>query len=159
MGYTDYVADGKVIGILKDGVSVPAAEAPAEIDIVLDQTPFWAEQGGQLADHGTISVAGGGLVDVTDVQMPVKGLFVHRGTLTEGSIALDDSVRSAIDIPRREQIARAHTATHMVHKALHEYLGSRQLRLALRIHLLASDSISATVNRCQPRSFTISNRV
>ncbi|QCX46687.1 alanine--tRNA ligase [Arcanobacterium haemolyticum] len=125
LGYTDYVADGKVIGILKDGVSVPAAQAPAEIDIVLDQTPFWAEQGGQLADHGTISVAGGGLVDVTDVQMPVKGLFVHRGTLTEGSIALDDSVRSAIDIPRREQIARAHTATHMVHKALHEYLGEQ----------------------------------
>lgn len=125
LGYTDYSADGKVVGILRDGVSVPVAQAPAEIDIVLDQTPFWAEQGGQLADHGTITVAGGGIVDITDVQMPVKGLFVHRGTLTEGTIALNDAVHSAIDVTRREQIARAHTATHMVHKALHEYLGEQ----------------------------------
>ncbi|SDU81119.1 alanine--tRNA ligase [Arcanobacterium phocae] len=123
LGYTDYLADGKVVGLLQDGVSVGAVEAPAQVDIILDQTPFWAEQGGQLADHGRITVAGGGIVDVTDVQMPIKGLFVHRGTLTEGSIALDDAVYSAIDVVRREQIARAHTATHMVHKALHEYLG------------------------------------
>lgn len=57
--------------------------------------------------------------------MPIKGLFVHRGTLTEGSIALNDRVYSAINAERREQIARAHTATHMVHKALHEYLGEQ----------------------------------
>ncbi|MGV9184328.1 alanine--tRNA ligase [Arcanobacterium canis] len=125
LGYTDYSADGKVVAILKDGQPVPAAEAPAEVDIVLDQTPFWAEQGGQLADHGTISVSGGGMFEVDDVQMPVKGLFVHRGTLTEGSIALDDSVFSQIDIQRRKEIARAHTATHMVHKVLHEYLGEQ----------------------------------
>ncbi|USR80182.1 alanine--tRNA ligase [Arcanobacterium pinnipediorum] len=125
LGYTDYNADGKVVGLLQEGASVPAAQAPAQIDIVLDQTPFWAEQGGQLPDHGTISVAGGGIVTITDVQMPVKGLFVHRGTLTEGSIALGDSVYSAIDVERREQIARAHTATHMVHKALHEFLGQQ----------------------------------
>ncbi|WP_182354736.1 alanine--tRNA ligase [Flaviflexus huanghaiensis] len=125
LGYTETATDGKVIGIIVDGQPSPAAEAPAEVEVILNQTPFWAEQGGQLADHGTISVAGGGLVDVHDVQSPVKGLIVHRGTLTEGSIALEDTVHAQIDVNRRGQIARAHTATHMVHKALHEHLGEQ----------------------------------
>ncbi|MDR6938747.1 alanine--tRNA ligase [Arcanobacterium hippocoleae] len=125
LGYTETAAEAKVLGILLAGQSVPAAQAPAEVDVVLDATPFWAEQGGQLADHGTISVAGGGIIDVADVQMPVKGLFVHRGTLTEGAVALDDVVFAQIDTVRRGQIARAHTATHMIHKALHEHLGEQ----------------------------------
>ncbi|MCI7551250.1 MAG: alanine--tRNA ligase [Actinomycetaceae bacterium] len=125
LGYTESSAEAKVVAILVDGEPVPAAEAPATIDVVLDQTPFWAEQGGQLADQGTISVAGGGLININDVQMPVKGLHVHRGELAEGSIALDDTVFAQIDVTRRAQIARAHTATHMIHKALHEYLGEQ----------------------------------
>ena len=125
LGYTESAAEGKVVALLVDGESVPAVEAPATVDVVLDQTPFWAEQGGQLADHGTISVSGGGLLQVSDVQMPIKGLHVHRGELTEGSIALDDKVYAQIDVTRRAQIARAHTATHMVHKVLHEYLGEQ----------------------------------
>lgn len=125
LGYTETSAEGRVVALLVDGQPVPAVEAPADVDVVLDQTPFWAEQGGQLADHGTISVAGGGLVNVSDVQTPIKGLFVHRGHLSEGSIALDDKVHAQIDVTRRAQIARAHTATHMVHKALHENLGEQ----------------------------------
>ncbi|MDP9805432.1 alanyl-tRNA synthetase [Trueperella bonasi] len=125
LGYTDYSADGKVVAILKDGQPVLAAEAPADLDIILDQTPFWAEQGGQQADRGNISVAGGGMLEVDDVQMPIKGLFVHRARLTEGSVALDDVVHSQIDVDRREQIARAHTSTHMVHQVLRETLGDQ----------------------------------
>ncbi|MEZ7897355.1 MAG: alanine--tRNA ligase [Flaviflexus sp.] len=125
LGYTETATDGKVVGILVDGQPVPAVEAPADVEIILDQTPFWAEQGGQLADHGHISIAGGGLVDVMDVQAPIKGLTVHRGTLTEGSVALEDRVHAEIDVDRRGQIARAHTATHMVHKSLHEFLGEQ----------------------------------
>ena len=68
LGYRESGAEGKVIGILADGKPVPAAEAPAEIEVVLDRTPFYAEQGGQLADHGTIRIAGGGLLEVDDVQ-------------------------------------------------------------------------------------------
>lgn len=64
-------------------------------------------------------------MDVQDVQSPIKGLIVHRGTLTEGSIALEDTVHAEIDVDRRGQIARAHTATHMVHKSLHEFLGDQ----------------------------------
>ncbi|MGO1402132.1 MAG: alanine--tRNA ligase [Flaviflexus sp.] len=125
LGYTETQTDGRVLGILVDGQPVPAVEAPADVEVILDQTPFWAEQGGQLADHGFISVGGGGYVDVQDVQSPIKGLIVHRGTLTEGSIALEDTVHAEIDVDRRGQIARAHTATHMVHKSLHEFLGDQ----------------------------------
>ncbi|MDO5025707.1 MAG: alanine--tRNA ligase [Trueperella sp.] len=123
LGYSDFSADGKVVALLQDGMPVVAAQAPAQVDVVLDQTPFYAEQGGQLADQGTITVERGGIAQVTDVQMPVKGLFIHRVTLSAGDIAVGDSVYSEIDITRREQISRAHTATHMVHKALHEFLG------------------------------------
>lgn len=125
LGYTESAAEAKVVAILQNGVPVPAATAPADIDVVLDQTPFWAEMGGQLADHGTISVQGGGFIDVLDVQSPIKGLRVHRGSLTEGTIALGDKVHAQIDVMRRGQIARSHTSTHMVHKALHEFLGEQ----------------------------------
>lgn len=125
VGYHDSTAAATVVALLQDGVPVPAVTAPADVDVVLDRTPFYAEMGGQLADHGSISVQGGGFVDVQDVQAPVKGLHVHRGTLTEGTIALEDKVVASIDTARRIQIARAHTSTHMVHKALHEFLGEQ----------------------------------
>ncbi|MFT0847103.1 alanine--tRNA ligase [Actinomycetaceae bacterium L2_0104] len=125
LGYTESVAEATVVALLQNGRPVPAVTEPGEVDVILNQTPFWAEQGGQLADHGSISVEGGGLVDVFDVQSPVKGLNVHRGNLTEGVIALGDKVVAAIDTERRINIARAHTSTHMVHKALHEFLGEQ----------------------------------
>ncbi|UFU04746.1 alanine--tRNA ligase [Ruania halotolerans] len=125
LGYTDDAAQARVVGLVVDGTSAPVAQAPAEVEVILDQTPFYAEAGGQLADQGTIALAGGGVVDVADVQSPVKGLHVHRGTLTEGSIALDETAVATIDTHRRRSIARAHTATHMVHKALHEFLGEQ----------------------------------
>ncbi|MGO1737752.1 MAG: alanine--tRNA ligase [Actinomycetaceae bacterium] len=125
LGYTDAEAEGRVVGLLVDGVPAPAATAPADVEIILDRTPFWAEQGGQLADQGEIRLVGGGVVDVADVQQPVKGLSVHRGSLVEGTVTLDEGVHSAIDTDRRRHIARAHTATHMIHKALHEHLGDQ----------------------------------
>ena len=119
LGYTQDSAPARVQAILVDGQPVPAAEAPAAIDIVLDQTPFYAEMGGQLADHGTIRLPGGDtVIDVTDVQAPIRGLTVHRGHLRQGGIALGDSVIAEIDSERRLAIARAHTATHMVYAGL-----------------------------------------
>ncbi len=120
LGYTETAADASVAGILVDGLPVPATQAPADVEVVLDRTPFYAEMGGQLADHGTIRTADGAVVEVHDVQAPVKGLSVHRGTLTEGTLVLGAKAWAEIDLRRRTAIARAHTATHMVHKALHE---------------------------------------
>ncbi|MDD7385087.1 MAG: alanine--tRNA ligase [Actinomycetaceae bacterium] len=126
VGYTDSSAEAKVVALLdQSGASVPVVQGPAPVDVILDETPFYAEMGGQLADHGTISVAGGGLIDISDVQAPVKGLHVHHGVISEGTVAVGDTVFASIDTDRRIQIARAHTSTHMVHKVLHEFLGDQ----------------------------------
>ncbi len=123
LGYTDDTAAVTVGSVLQDGALVDSAAAPAAVELVLDRTPFYAEAGGQLADQGTITLAGGGIVEVDDVQAPVKGLSVHRGRLVEGEIHAGESGVAAIDVDRRGAIARAHTATHMVHEALLEELG------------------------------------
>ncbi len=125
LGYTDATAEATLMGLLVDGVPVRTATAPADVEVVLDRTPFYAEAGGQLADQGTVRFTGGGIVDVADVQTPVPGLSVHRGRLLEGTLSLDETGVAAIDTTRRSQIAAAHTATHMVHKALHEFLGEQ----------------------------------
>ena len=124
LGYTDSGAEATVAGLLVDGVPQPAATAPAHVEVVLDRTPFWAERGGQLADQGVIRLAEGGTVEVDDVQAPVKGLTVHRGRLTEGTLTVGERAWAQIDTARRLAIARAHTSTHMVHKALHEVVSS-----------------------------------
>ncbi len=123
VGYTQSAARSRVVGLLVDGVPAPAATAPADVEVVLDVTPFYAEMGGQLADHGTIVLDGGAIVEVDDVQAPVKGLPVHRGRLVEGTLTLDEPGVATIDTARRLAISRAHTATHMVHKAVQEALG------------------------------------
>ncbi len=123
LGYTDSTTQSTIRGIISGGESVAHAVAPADVEVILDITPFYAEMGGQLADHGTIRTFGGGVVEVDDVQAPIKGLSVHRGRLIDGELTLDDGCVAAIDTRRRLAIARAHTATHMVHKGLHEFLG------------------------------------
>jgi len=123
LGYTDRESTVTVAGLLVDGVPAPAATAPADVEVVLDRTPFYAEAGGQLADQGTIVLDGGATIEVDDVQRPVKGLSVHRGRLVEGTVALGDPGLATIDVSRRVAISRAHSATHMIHKALHELVG------------------------------------
>ena len=118
MGYTDSSAEAAVAGLLVDGLPQPVATVPAQVEVILDRTPFWAEMGGQLADHGTIRLADGGVIEIGDVQAPIKGLSVHRGTLTEGTIAVGEKAYAEIDTVRRLAIARAHTATHMVYAGL-----------------------------------------
>ncbi|MGV8977540.1 MAG: alanine--tRNA ligase [Cellulomonas sp.] len=123
LGYTESTSRSRVVGLLVDGVPAPAATAPADVEIVLDRTPFYAEGGGQLADQGTILLDGGARIEVDDVQAPVKGLSVHHGRLVDGTVTFGESGTATIDVMRRKAISRAHTATHMIHKALHESIG------------------------------------
>ncbi|RSX53873.1 alanine--tRNA ligase [Bifidobacterium goeldii] len=124
LGYTDFSARGTVIGIMQEGKgSVPAVTAPANIEVILDRTPFYAEAGGQLADQGEILSDDGAVLEVDDVQKPIKDLIVHQCRLTEGTLVVGSPVNANIDLDRRGAIARSHTATHMVHKALREELG------------------------------------
>ncbi|MBV7363676.1 alanine--tRNA ligase [Actinomycetaceae bacterium TAE3-ERU4] len=125
LGYTDYIAQAKVMGLLVDGQPRDVVIGPANVDVILDQTPFYAEMGGQLADQGTIQTLAGSTLEVRDVQAPIAGLSVHRCKLSAGEIALGENVTAIIDTDRRIAIARAHTSTHMVHKALHETLGDQ----------------------------------
>ncbi|OZG60224.1 alanine--tRNA ligase [Bifidobacterium lemurum] len=124
LGYTDFSARGTVLGIMQEGKgSVPAVTAPATVEVILDRTPFYAEAGGQLADQGEILSDDGAVLEVDDVQKPIKDLIVHQCRLTEGTLVVGTQVNANIDLNRRGAIARSHTATHMVHKALREELG------------------------------------
>ncbi|KOX12053.1 alanine--tRNA ligase [Nocardiopsis sp. NRRL B-16309] len=123
LGYTDSAAESRVKGLVVGGVAAPAARAGDKVEIVLDRTPFYGESGGQLADTGTLTVDGRGVVDVEDVQKPLPGLFVHRGTVREGEIVVDDTVHASIDTGRRRAIERSHSATHLIHSALRNALG------------------------------------
>jgi alanyl-tRNA synthetase len=123
IGYNQVKSEAKLTGILIDGKFAAEANAGSDVEITLNQTPFYAEGGGQLSDGGFIKLGNGAVIEVEDVQTPVPGLTVHRGTLISGSIKLGDEVSAEIDLERRMAISRAHTATHMVHKAFREALG------------------------------------
>ena len=123
IGYNQIKSEAKLTGILVDGKYANEANTGSEIEITLNQTPFYAEGGGQLSDGGFIKLSNGAVIEVDDVQTPVPGLIVHRGNIISGSIKLGDDVLAEIDVERRMAISRAHTATHMVHKAFREALG------------------------------------
>ena len=122
-GYDETVSEALVAGVLIDGAAVASAHGGDEIELVLDRTPFYAEGGGQLADAGRITLAGGAVIEVRDVQSPIKGLVVHRATVLSGEVSRGEQAHALVDLDRRRAISRAHTATHMVHKAIREALG------------------------------------
>jgi alanyl-tRNA synthetase len=123
VGYSHQSTESKLTGIVVDGIGVASASEGDDVDIVLNRTPFYAEGGGQLADGGRITLSNGAIVEIEDVQSPVPGLSVHRGRVISGSIEVGSEALAEIDIERRHAISRAHTATHMVHKAFREILG------------------------------------
>jgi len=122
-GYAETVSEGAVRGIVAGGAAVGAAGAGDEVELVLDRTPFYAEGGGQLADHGIIELANGARVEVRDVQSPISGLIVHKAVVLDGEVTLGTQAQGFVDVARRQSISRSHTATHMVHKAFREALG------------------------------------
>ena len=123
VGYTQTQTESRVNAILVDGVGAKSAQAGDDVEIILDRTPFYAEGGGQLADGGTITLGDGTVVEIDDVQTPVPGVSIHRGRVLSGSIEVGQTSVALIDQERRNAISRAHTATHMVHKAFREILG------------------------------------
>jgi alanyl-tRNA synthetase len=122
LGYTDLATEARVVGLVVDGVGVPAAGEGTQVEVVLDRTPFYAEGGGQQADTGWIR-GDGFTVDVADVQAPVAGLIVHRGTVTAGEARVDASVQAEVDTGRRAAVSRSHSATHLVHAGMRKALG------------------------------------
>ena len=116
------ITGAKVVAIVAEDQLVDEIVSGMEAIVVLDTTPFYAEMGGQVADHGTIT-AEGMTYNVTDVQKNKGGKFMHYGKLTQGSLKVGDAVTATIDVDRRKAIMRAHTATHLLDKVLRTVLG------------------------------------
>ncbi|MCI9028576.1 MAG: alanine--tRNA ligase, partial [Lawsonibacter sp.] len=126
VGYTENaVMDAKVVAIVAEGQQVDEIVSGVEAIVVLDRTPFYAEMGGQVADHGQIVRSGdhGLLFQVTDVQKNKGGKYMHYGKMAEGVLKVGDVVRAHIDTQRRQAIMRAHSATHLLDAALRSVLG------------------------------------
>ena len=123
LGYSTETAEAEILAIVVDGESVPTAAAGQTVALVLNQTPFYAESGGQVGDTGTI-VALGVTVEVTDTQKRLGDLFVHIGQLVEGEIAPGLAVAATVDHARRGAIRAHHSATHLLHAALRDRLGA-----------------------------------
>ncbi|MBG6083446.1 alanine--tRNA ligase [Zhihengliuella flava] len=121
-GYDTLSGESPIRGIVSGGSLVDVAEQGQEIELVLDETPFYAEAGGQAGDVGLIT-GDGFVVEVLDVQAPIRGLNVHRAVVREGELPASATVRTQVDTQRRLSGEQAHSATHLVHAALHEILG------------------------------------
>ena len=123
VGY-DHTAidDAKVVALVVENEQAEELMPGVEAIVVLDKTPFYAEMGGQVADHGVIS-ANGVTFQVTDVQKNKGGKYMHTGKLVEGTLKLGDTVSASIDLKRRKAVMRAHSATHLLDKALRTVLG------------------------------------
>ena len=126
VGYYDSNLEGhtgKVMALVVENEQAEELMPGVEGIVVLDKTPFYAEMGGQVADHGTITTWDGTQFIVSDVQKNKGGKYMHYGKVTVGALKLGDTVTAAIDLPRRKAVMRAHTATHLLDKALRTVLG------------------------------------
>ena len=152
LGYTNISSESKLTGILVDGVGVSSAAEGDDVEIILNRTPFYAEGGGQLADGGRITLSSGAVIEIDDVQSPVPGVSVHRGRVLSGNVEVGSDALAEIDSERRSAISRAHTATHMVHKAFREILGETATQAGsenspgrFRFDFPATGAVSASV--------------
>jgi len=150
-GYDEVVTDTTLAGILRDGIVVESAAEGDEVEVVLARSPFYAEGGGQLADQGRIEVDGA-VIDVYDVQSPVPGLIVHRGKVVSGEAVSGSDAVGRVDLERRRAISRAHTATHLIHRAFREALGDTATQMGsenapgrLRFDFPSSSAVPASV--------------
>ena len=123
VGYETLVSNTSVAAIVVGDKSVDSATEGDEVALVLHETPFYAARGGQVGDTGVIS-GDGFVVEITDTQAPYAHVNVHFGTVTSGSLTRGAAVTATVDGPRRERIRRNHTATHLVHAALREIVGT-----------------------------------
>ncbi|HEY9039219.1 MAG TPA: alanine--tRNA ligase [Roseovarius sp.] len=136
LGYDTEVAEAQIVALVQDGSVVSSAEKGEKVQIVLNQTPFYAESGGQVGDSGTLTCEGGA-ARITDTRK-VAGVFIHFAEVTEGRIAKGAAAQLEVDHARRSAIRANHSATHLLHEALRETLGDH---VAQRGSLNAEDRL------------------
>ncbi len=148
LGYDTETAEGVVQAIVKDGAAVGEAKSGDKVQIVVNQTPFYGESGGQMGDTGIIS-SDTAKIEITDTQKRGEGLFVHTGTVVEGAIRSGDAVALSVDHARRSHIRANHSATHLLHEALREVLGTH---VAQKGSLVTPDRLRFDVSHPKPMS-------
>ena len=121
-GYRELSTDSTIAALRKDGKPVENAAEGDAVEVFVERTPFYAESGGQIGDTGTIATASG-RVRVEDTQKPADGVIAHLGTVVTGEIRVGSKAMASVDAARRAEIARHHSATHLLHKALRETFG------------------------------------
>ncbi len=149
LGYEADHSESEIVGIISNKELVDKfsqKQHATPIGIVLDQTPFYGESGGQVGDQGVISSNGMKFL-VQDTQKDGGNLWIHIGTLVEGELKVGQKVEAQVDIQRREGIRRAHSATHLLHYALHEVIGENALQRGSKVE---SDSLRFDFSHRQP---------
>ncbi|MBW2691790.1 MAG: alanine--tRNA ligase [Deltaproteobacteria bacterium] len=126
-GYSSLTGTATIRALLVDGESREVANCGEAVEIVVDETPFYAESGGQVGDRGALQVSGGA-VEITDTQRPVQQLVVHRGVVTEGEIRIDTEAELTVDTDARAATVRNHSGTHLLHAALRTVLGNQAMQ-------------------------------
>eukprot|EP01037_Dinobryon_pediforme_P010999 gene10999-11081_t len=145
LGYSTEAAEGEILAIVQNGAPVTEATS-GDVAVILNQTPFYAESGGQVGDHGIIS-APGLSIEITDTQKKLGSLFVHIGRVTEGTAKIGTPVRAVVDHKRRTAIRAHHSATHLLHEALRRRLGDH---VAQKGSLNAPDRLRFDVSQPTP---------
>ncbi|WP_024585767.1 alanine--tRNA ligase [Aliihoeflea sp. 2WW] len=146
LGYDTEAAEGVIAAIVKGGTQAEGASEGEDVAIVVNQTPFYGESGGQVGDTGRI-LGEGFAIDVTDTQKKADGLFVHFGRVASGTVKIGASVELKVDAARRARIRRNHSATHLVHEALREVLGTH---VAQKGSLVAPDRLRFDFSHPKP---------
>ncbi|ANK85971.1 MULTISPECIES: alanine--tRNA ligase [unclassified Rhizobium] len=148
LGYDTESAEGVVQAIVKDSAVAEEAKAGDKVQIVVNQTPFYGESGGQMGDTGVIS-SDHGKIEISDTQKKGEGLFVHSGTVVEGAFKTGDAVVLTVDHARRSRLRANHSATHLLHEALREVLGTH---VAQKGSLVAPERLRFDVSHPKPMS-------
>ncbi|MGF9567335.1 alanine--tRNA ligase [Neorhizobium sp. JUb45] len=148
LGYDTETAEGVVLAIVADGKSVETAKAGDTVQVIVNQTPFYGESGGQMGDTGIIR-GEGFAVEVTDTQKKGAGLFAHLAVVTEGEVKVGEAVALAVDHARRSRLRANHSATHLLHEALREVLGTH---VAQKGSLVAPERLRFDVSHPKPIS-------
>ncbi len=138
LGYASDTGEGEVVALVKDGERVDHATTGDTVSIVVNQTPFYGESGGQVGDAGHISTDTGLRATVTETSKQLGRVFVHHAMVESGGIKVGDTVKLQIDVARRAQIRANHSATHLLHEALRERLGKH---VAQKGSLVAPDRL------------------
>ncbi|WP_273785162.1 alanine--tRNA ligase [Brucella intermedia] len=148
LGYETESAEGVVAALVRDGAEVQSASEGEVVSVVVNQTPFYGESGGQQGDTGTIS-GEGFVITIKDTQKKGEGVFVHIGEVATGTVKTGDAVELKVDSARRTRIRSNHSATHLLHEALRETLGSH---VAQKGSLVAPDRLRFDFSHPKPIS-------